>query len=45
MQYHSDILVVTTNDVPGKSVLEVKGLVHGLIVRTPTISQGRPLTN
>lgn len=40
MQYHSDILAVTTNDVPGKTIKEVKGLVHGLIVRTPTISQG-----
>lgn len=40
MQYHSDILVVTTNDIPGKVITEVKGLVHGLIVRTPTISQG-----
>jgi len=40
MQFASDIIVVTTNDVPGKTISEVKGLVHGLIVRTPTIAQG-----
>ena len=40
MQFNSDMLVVSTNDVPGKTIKEVKGLVHGIIVRTPTISQG-----
>lgn len=40
MQFSTDMIVVTTNDIPGKSIIEVKGIVHGLIVRTPTIAQG-----
>ncbi len=34
------ILAVTTNDIPGKMIVEVKGMAHGIVVRTPTISQG-----
>ena len=40
MQYDIDIIVVTTNDIPNKTIVEIKGMVHGLIVRTPTITQG-----
>lgn len=40
MQFNHDMLVVTTNDIAGKTIVDVKGVVHGLIVRTPTISQG-----
>ncbi|MDD3265595.1 MAG: YbjQ family protein [Burkholderiales bacterium] len=34
------MLVTTMNDVPGKQIVEVLGVVHGIIVRTPTITQG-----
>lgn len=34
------ILVSTTNDIPGKSIVDFKGIVRGLIVRSPTITQG-----
>ncbi len=40
MQFNHEMLVVTTNDIPGRQILSVKGIVHGIIVRTPTISQG-----
>ena len=34
------MIVVTTNEVPTKEIVEVKGVVHGIVVRTPTIKQG-----
>ncbi|MFT6835680.1 MAG: hypothetical protein ACJA0H_001720 [Francisellaceae bacterium] len=34
------MLAVTTNEIPGKTIIEVKGMVHGIVVRTPTIGQG-----
>jgi len=34
------MLVTTTNDIPGKEIVQVLGVVHGLVVRTPTIMQG-----
>jgi uncharacterized protein YbjQ (UPF0145 family) len=35
-----NFMVVTTNDIPGRKILRIKGVVHGIVVRTPTISQG-----
>lgn len=40
MSNAQDFIVVTTNDIPGKKILSIKGIVHGIVVRTPTISQG-----
>lgn len=34
------MIVTTMNDIPNKQIVEVLGVVHGIIVRTPTISQG-----
>lgn len=34
------MIVVTTNDIPNKTIIELKGMVDGIVVRTPTISQG-----
>ena len=34
------ILISTTNDIPGYRIKEHRGLVRGLIVRSPTIAQG-----
>lgn len=34
------MLVSTTFDIPGYEVTEHKGVVRGIIVRSPTISQG-----
>ena len=34
------MLASTTFDIPGYEVIELKGLVRGIIVRSPTISQG-----
>lgn len=34
------MIVVTTNEISGKSIKEYKGMVKGLIVRAPTIGQG-----
>lgn len=34
------MLVTTANDIPGKAIVEVLGMVHGIVVRTPTIGQG-----
>lgn len=34
------MLASTTFDIPGHEVVEHKGLVRGIIVRSPTISQG-----
>ena len=34
------MIIVTTNEVPTKEIVEVKGVVHGIVVRTPTIKQG-----
>lgn len=34
------MIVVTTNDIPNKKTLEVKGIAHGIVVRTPTWKQG-----
>ena len=40
MALSSSMLVSTTFTVEGRRIREYKGLVRGLIVRTPTISQG-----
>ena len=40
MSIGSTMLVSTTFDVQGRRVREYKGLVRGIIVRAPTISQG-----
>ena len=34
------ILSLTINEIPGKRIAAVKGMVRGIIVRSPTISQG-----
>jgi uncharacterized protein YbjQ (UPF0145 family) len=34
------VIAATTFDIPGRRVREVRGVVRGLIVRSPTISQG-----
>lgn len=34
------MIVVTTNEIPGHRVVEVKGLVRGVVARSPTIGQG-----
>lgn len=34
------MLASTTFDLPGYEIIEPKGLVRGIIVRSPTISQG-----
>jgi uncharacterized protein YbjQ (UPF0145 family) len=34
------MLVVTTFDIQGHLIVEYKGLVRGIIVRSPTIAQG-----
>ena len=34
------ILVSTTNDIPGRTIRDYRGMVKGLIVRSPTIGQG-----
>lgn len=34
------MIVVTTNDIPNHKVVKIIGMVHGLVVRTPTIRQG-----
>ena len=34
------MLASTTFDIPGYEVIELKGLVRGIIVRSPTIAQG-----
>jgi uncharacterized protein YbjQ (UPF0145 family) len=36
----SGIIVTTAFEIPGKTVQEYKGLVRGIIVRSPTIVQG-----
>jgi uncharacterized protein YbjQ (UPF0145 family) len=40
MAIRSPIIVSTTFDVQGRRVREYKGIVRGIIVRAPTISQG-----
>ncbi len=35
-----NILVSTTNDIPGRTIVGHIGIVRGLIVRSPTITQG-----
>ena len=40
MALSSSMLVSTTFNVEGRRIREYKGLVRGLIVRAPTISQG-----
>jgi len=34
------MILTTTNDIPNMKVIATKGLVTGIIVRTPTIVQG-----
>lgn len=34
------MLVTTANDIAGKEIISVIGMVHGIVVRTPTIGQG-----
>ena len=34
------MIIVTTNEIPNKTITEVKGVAHGIIVRTPTWKQG-----
>ena len=34
------MLTATTNDIPGKEIVQILGMVHGITVRTPTIRQG-----
>ncbi len=34
------MIVTTTNDLTGHEIVEYKGIVRGLIVRSPTIAQG-----
>lgn len=34
------MLISTTFDIPGAKIVRYKGLVRGVIVRTPTIAQG-----
>lgn len=34
------MLVTTMNDLPGHTIKEIKGIVRGIIVRSPTIGQG-----
>lgn len=34
------MLASTTFDIPGYEIVELKGMVRGVIVRSPTISQG-----
>jgi len=34
------VIVTTTFDVPGRTVVEFRGVVRGIIVRAPTITQG-----
>jgi len=34
------MIITTANDIPGYRITLVKGLVRGLVVRSPTISQG-----
>ncbi len=34
------MIITTTNSIDGHRILEYKGLVRGIVVRTPTISQG-----
>ncbi|HEA3089023.1 TPA: YbjQ family protein [Aeromonas salmonicida] len=34
------LLLSTTQDIPGYKVIEFKGLVKGIVVRSPTMSQG-----
>lgn len=36
----TDILVVTTNEVADKKITQYLGMVHGIVVRTPTWGQG-----
>ncbi|HHQ4693984.1 TPA: YbjQ family protein [Aeromonas veronii] len=36
----SQLLLSTTQDIPGYKVIEFKGLVKGIVVRSPTMSQG-----
>ncbi len=37
---HHKLLISTTFDIPGYAIVEYRGLVRGLIVRAPTITQG-----
>jgi uncharacterized protein YbjQ (UPF0145 family) len=38
--YGDFMLVTTTNDIADKQIIQVLGIVHGLVVRTPTVRQG-----
>jgi len=40
MPMHHKLLISTTFDLPGYMIVEYRGLVRGLIVRAPTITQG-----
>src|SRR5467141_868015 len=40
MAIRSSIIVSTTFDIQGRRIREYKGVVRGLIVRAPTITQG-----
>ena len=40
MAISASMIVSTTFTVEGRSVREVKGLVRGIVVRSPTIAQG-----
>lgn len=34
------MIITTTNDIPGHEITQILGVVHGIVVRTPTIRQG-----
>jgi uncharacterized protein YbjQ (UPF0145 family) len=34
------MIVTTTNEIPGRQVTQILGVVRGIIVRSPNISQG-----
>ena len=40
MEANADMIVVTTFTVDGHDIVEYKGLVRGITVRTPNIAQG-----
>lgn len=34
------MIVTTTNDIPGRQIVQYLGIVRGIVVRSPNISQG-----
>ena len=38
--FPADLIVTTGNDLPGHSIIRMMGVARGIIVRSPTISQG-----